>query len=121
MDENLHQVWALPWIHPDFLPNTLSLESGFCLLFSQQHFYSVLTTIVVYYLILATVTVFLKQLLNSSLFQITQIKSKCQHLKQKQLEEINKERKDGGNNMIKEVNIAPKASLIAGMILTTLQ
>lgn len=81
-----------------------------------------LTTIVVYYLILATVTVFfLKQLLNSSLFQITQIKSKCQHLKQKQLEQINKERKDGGNNMIKEVNIAPKASLIAGMILTTLQ
>lgn len=80
-----------------------------------------LTTIVVYYLILATVTVFLKQLLNSSLFQITQIKSKCQHLKQKQLEQINKERKVGGNNMIKEVNIAPKASLIAGMILTTLQ
>ena len=80
-----------------------------------------LTTIVVYFLILATVTVFLKQLLNSSLFQITQIKSKCQHHKQKQLEQINKERKDGGNNMIKEVNIAPKASLIAGMILTTLQ
>ena len=80
-----------------------------------------LTTIVVYYLILATVTVFLKQLLNSSLFQITQIKSKCQHLKQKQLEQINKERKDGGNDMIKEVNIAPEASLIAGMILTTLQ
>ena len=81
-----------------------------------------LTTIVVYYLILATVTVFfLKQLLNSSLFQITQIKSKCQHLKQKQLEQINKERKDGGNDVIKEVNIAPKASLIVGMILTTLQ
>lgn len=80
-----------------------------------------LTTIVVYYLILATVTVFLKQLLNSSLFQITQIKSKCQYLKQKQLEQINKERKDGGNDMIKEVNIAPEASLIAGMILTTLQ
>lgn len=80
-----------------------------------------LTTILVYYLILATVTVFLKQLLNSSLFQITQIKSKCQHLKQKQLEQINKERKDGGNDMTKEVNIAPKASLIAGMILTTLQ
>ena len=80
-----------------------------------------LTTILVYYLILATVTVFLKQLLNSSLFQITQIKSKCQYLKQKQWEQINKERKDGGNDMIKEVNIAPKASLIAGMILTTLQ
>lgn len=80
-----------------------------------------LTTIVVYYLILATVTVFLKQLLNSCLFQITQIKSKCQHHKQKQLEQINKERKGGGNDVIKEVNIAPKASLIAGMILTTLQ
>ena len=80
-----------------------------------------LTTILVYYLILVTVTVFLKQLLNSSLFQITQIKSKCQHLKQKQLEQINKERKDGGNDMIKKVNVAPEASLIAGMILTTLQ